>query len=155
MKWERETTKIRIVFDGATSYKGIALNDAIHQGPNLQQDLLSILFRFRKNKVALVCDIAQMYHQVELHNKDKPYVRFLWRDMKTIKEPSIYEFQTLLFGLNAAPFLAFLAQYVSQTNAKKNQELLPRASETVLKSTYMDDCLDSVESIDEAHTLYQ
>ena len=152
VKWERETTKIRIVFDGATSYKGIALNDAIHQGPNLQQDLLSILFRFRKNKVALVCDIAQMYHQVELHNKDKPYVRFLWRDMKTTKEPSIYEFQTLLFGLNAAPFLA---QYVSQTNAKKNQELLPRASETVLKSTYMDDCLDSVESIGEAHTLYQ
>ncbi|XP_015747273.1 PREDICTED: uncharacterized protein LOC107327035 [Acropora digitifera] len=43
---------------------------------------------------------------------------------------------------------------VSQHNAKKNSGELPRAAETVCKSTYMDDSLDSVETVEEAIKLH-
>ena len=39
---------------------GVSLNDVIHQGPKLQQDLFDVLLRFRQCQVAVVCDIAEM-----------------------------------------------------------------------------------------------
>lgn len=53
-----------------------------------------------------------------------------------------------LFGVNASPYLA---QLVSQNNAKINSGELPRAAETVFKSTHMDDSLDSVEDATKLH----
>ena len=55
--------------------------------------------------------------------------------MERFKLPSVYEF-TRLFGINALPFLA---QCVSQSRAMLFRQSHPRASETILKSTYMDD----------------
>ena len=70
--------------------------------------------------------------------------------MDQLKEPSCYEFQRLVFGLNSAPFEA---QYISQKNAKENPKEFPLAAETVLKSTYMDNSMDSVVNKDEAMKL--
>ena len=64
--------------------------------------------------------------------------------MDQLKESSCYEFQRLVFGLNSAPFEA---QYISQKNAKKNQKEFPLAVETVLKSTYMDNSMDSMDGM--------
>ena len=41
------------------------------------------------------------------------------------------------------------SQFVAQENARRNQDHYPLAAETVLKSTYMDDSIDSVENDDE------
>ncbi|PIK56861.1 hypothetical protein BSL78_06264 [Apostichopus japonicus] len=68
------------------------------------------------------------------------------------KEPGTYEFNRLIFGLNVSPFIA---QKVSQENAKRYKEQFPRAAETVLTSTYMDDSMDSVEDEDVAIQLYR
>ena len=65
--------------------------------------------------------------------------------------PKVYEFTRVVFVVNASPYLA---QLVSQHNAKKNFGELPRAAETVCKSTYMDDSLDSVETVEEAIKLH-
>ena len=54
---DRETTKVRIVFDSAARCKGISLNDVMLTGPKLQRDVLKILLRFRLRPVALVADI--------------------------------------------------------------------------------------------------
>ena len=53
--------------------------------------------------------------------------------------------------MNCSPFLA---QYVTQRHAKLLVDELPLASETAIKSTYMDDSLDSVESDNKAMKLY-
>ena len=71
IKPERETTKVRIVFDASAQHQGISLNNAINQGPDLQQDLFQILLRFRKNKVALTCDISEMLMQIEIKPEDR------------------------------------------------------------------------------------
>ena len=85
-----------------------------------------------------------MYLSVELDPKDKACHRFLWRDMSMKQRPEEYGFNCLVFGIKLSPFLA---QFVSQFHAKRYEQRYPRA-EVILKSTYMDDNMDSV--IDDA-----
>ena len=61
--------------------------------------------------------------------------------METKEDPSVFEFERVVFGVNSSPFLA---QFVIQEHARKHQSQFPLGAETVLKSTYMDDSMDSV-----------
>ena len=59
------TIKIRVVFDGsAKTSNGLSLNDILQVGPTLQQDLSSIVFRFRTHHLCFTADIAKIYHQI-------------------------------------------------------------------------------------------
>ena len=64
----------------------------------------------------------------------------------------MYEFTHLVFGVNASPFLA---QYASQFHAQLFQQSHQRAAETILKSAYMDDSMDSVTDEVEGIKLYK
>lgn len=148
---EKTTTKVRIVFDASAKYNEISMNDTISQGPKLQNELFDVLLRMRKNPVAIVCDIAQMYLQITIPERDRCFHRFLWRSLQQDKPPDEFEFNRLVFGVNCSPFLA---QLVAQTHAKRNIEQYPMAAETVLKSTYMDDSMDSVSTDENGVELY-
>ena len=55
------STKLRVVFDGSVkSDSGISLNDCQMVGPVIQNDLFSILIRFRKWKYVVCADIQKM-----------------------------------------------------------------------------------------------
>ena len=97
-------------------------------------------------------DIKEMYLQVEIEERDRPYFRILWRDLDSSREPDVYEFSRVVFGKNSAPMEA---QFVAQENARRHQDVYPMAAETVLKSTYMDDSIDSVETVQEGIQLYK
>ncbi|XP_065190931.1 uncharacterized protein LOC135821860 [Sycon ciliatum] len=148
VRMDKSTTKVRMVFDAAAHYQGISLNDAILPGPKLQRELFDVLLRFRRNSVALVCDVKEMYLQIEIHPDDRKHLRFLWR---TQDEVNVYQFNRLVFGLNVSPFIA---HYVIQNHARQHAVTHPRGAEAVLESTYMDDTLDSVESDEKAVELY-
>ncbi|XP_070560350.1 uncharacterized protein [Ptychodera flava] len=148
---DKATTKTRIVFDASARHYGISLNDVIYQGPKLQHDLFEVLLRFRRNPVALVSDIAEMYLRIEIPPDDRPCHRFLWRDLEEDKAPDEYEFTRVVFGVNCSQFLA---QFVTQTHAKAHTGELPMAAETVLKSTYMDDSMDSVKTVSDGMENY-
>ena len=149
---DKTTTKVRIVFDSSAKTDGVSVNDVICAGPKLQKDLFDVLIRFRRNPVALACDIKEMYLQVEIEERDRPYFRVLWRDFDSSREPDVYEFSRVVFGKNSAPIEA---QFVAQENARRHQDVYPMAAETVLKSTYMDDSIDSVETVQEGIQLYK
>ena len=83
-----------------------------------QSAKFDVLIRFRRHAAAVVCDISDMYLKVKLRYDYCKYLPFLWRQVDQIKEPSCYEFQGLVFGLNSAHFEA---QYISQKNAKKKK----------------------------------
>ena len=57
---EKETTKVRIVFDASAKNNDVSLNDAIEQGPKLQLELFDVLLRFRKNPVAIMCERTEV-----------------------------------------------------------------------------------------------
>ena len=77
--------------------------------------------------------------------------RFFWRYLDEKKSPVIHKFTRIMFGMNAAPFEV---QYVVRHNAEKHQAKYPLAAETVLKSTYIDDTMDSTETENNAIYLY-
>ena len=116
----------------------VSFNDVLLQGPKLQNDLFAVLLRFRRDPVASICDIQEMYLQIKLKPDDRPYYHFLWRDLNTQEDPDVFEFDRLVFGVNSSPFLV---QFVTQQHAQKHQLEYPLGAETVLKSTYMDDPL--------------
>lgn len=57
-----------------------------------------------------------------------------------------------MFGDHCSPFLA---QFIAQEHARQLANEYPAAAETVLKSTYMDDSMDSVVTVEEGIELYR
>ena len=147
----KSTTKVRIVFDFSAKCNGISLNDVIYAGPKLQRELFDVFIRFRRSPVALVCDIQEMYLQIEIEEEDRPLFRILWRDGETDRRPDVYEFCRIVFGKNSAPMEA---QFIAQENARRHRTEYPSAADTVLQSTYMDDSLDSDEDDEKETELY-
>ena len=70
--------KFRVVFDCASTYCGVSLNQVLLQSPNLTNSLLGVLIRFREAPVAVTADIEAMFHQVRVHKTDIDCLRFLW-----------------------------------------------------------------------------
>ena len=139
----RKPEKLRIVFDCASKGLGISLNDALAQGPDLMNNLVGMLLRFRVELVALVVAIKEMFHQVKVDPPDRTFLKFLrWPDGDMAQRPRIYRVTVHLFG--AAPSLncfSFCLKYV----AVGNDEDLPSVErEAIERSFYVDDCLVSV-----------
>ena len=149
---DRTTTKTRIVFDASAKFQGKSLNSEALPGPKLQADMFSILVRFRKELVALVGDVSQMYHQLVLPLEDRPLHKFLWRNLDQSKEPEVYEFLRYVFGGCYCPFCA---QYVWQKHADDHKAEYPLAAEVVKNSCYMDDLMPSVNTVEAAKDMRQ
>ena len=145
----KATTEVKSVFDSSSKFKGRSLNDMMHAGPKLQNDLVDILIHFRS--VALVCDICEMFLQVGLAEKDQPYHCILWHSFETFRPADVYEFLRLIFGDKASPYLA---QDYCQEHAKSHSEEYPEAAKTVLESMYMDEVMKSASNVEKAVGLW-
>ena len=66
-------TKVGVVFDTAAKHDGKSLNDTIWPGPKLQRELVDVLTCFCRAPVALSADISEMFLQVELQDKHRPF----------------------------------------------------------------------------------
>lgn len=146
------TTKVRVVFDAsAKTSSGFSLNEALSVGPVVQDDLLSIILRFRTYPVALVGDIAKMYRQILLHPDDTPYQRILWR-FDPDDPIETYELSTVTYGLSPSSFLATRAL---QQVAVDEGHAYPLAGPAVPKSFYVDDFIGGAQTVEEAIQLRQ
>ncbi|XP_022806104.1 uncharacterized protein LOC111343209 [Stylophora pistillata] len=92
VRMDKSTTKVRIVFDCAAKCNGTSLYDMIHPGPKLLRDLFKVLVRFRRNPVAIACDIKAMYLQIEIEEQDRSHFRLLWRDLGPKRGSDVFEF---------------------------------------------------------------
>lgn len=144
------TTRLRVVFDGsAKTTNGNSFNDIQMIGPTIQDDLISIIMRFRKHKYVMTADITKMYRQVLVHEEDRSMQRILWRP--DISQPiNCYELNTITYGTASAPFLAIRCL---QQLAHENAEQYPVASSVILHDFYVDDLLTGTETVEEAVTL--
>ncbi|XP_065091625.1 uncharacterized protein LOC135712602 [Ochlerotatus camptorhynchus] len=150
LKESSTTTKLRVVFDGsAKTSTGHSLNEALCVGPVVQDDLITILLRFRTFLVALVADIAKMYRQVLVHPDDTHLQRILWR-VSASTVIHVFELLTVTYGL--APS-SFLATRVLQQLAIDEGDAFPLAGPALRKSFYVDDFIGGANSIEEAISL--
>ncbi|XP_063733027.1 uncharacterized protein LOC134860115 [Eleginops maclovinus] len=82
--------QIRVVFDSSAQQSGISLNNVLLTGPDLNNTLLGVLMRFRKDKVAVMADIQQMFYCFLVDEKHRNYLRFLWFNGPTfLRKPSV------------------------------------------------------------------
>lgn len=144
--------KTRIVWDAAAEYEGISLNKCLEPGPNLLYPLIDVLYNFRKGKIGICGDICEMFHRVNIHDSDQHSQRFLWRDCQSNISPHVYVLQVCSFGATCSPYIA---QCAKNKNAREHAEIYPRAVKSILKHHYMDDMLDSVDTLSEAVDLVE
>ncbi|XP_058827602.1 uncharacterized protein LOC131687527 [Topomyia yanbarensis] len=141
------TTKVRVVFDGsAKTSTGFSLNEALCVGPVVQDDLLTIILRFRTFPIALVGDIAKMYRQVLVHPNDSPLQRILWRfsDQSPVQT---YELLTVTYGLGPS---AYLATRTLQQLAEDEGRTFTAAGPALKKGFYVDDFIGGAQTVEEA-----
>lgn len=133
--------KCRIVFDCAAPFQGTSLNRKLLGGPNLTNELLGVLLRFRQERYVVMGDIECMFYQVQVEQEDQDFLRFLWWPEGNVKDP-VEEFRMTvhLFGAASSPGVA---------NTALAKALEIAGYEHHAKYFYVDDYLKSTDSIDE------
>ena len=150
----KATTKVRIVYDASAKCRSEnrSLNEYLHRGPSLLQNLTGILFRFRLNKIAMVSDIDKAFLQIRLQDDAKDVTRFFWlkdRDKLEVENNiQMYRFCRVPFGIISSPFL--LAATIDHHLKNCNNDV----SETVRKNIYVDNVITGTQSCQEAVHLY-
>ena len=142
----KKPDRLRRVYDASAKFMGQSLNDKIYTGPDLLSSLFGVFLRFCEGRIAMAADVKEMYHMLHLPDRDKPALRFLWRDSLK-EEPSVYQFERTVFGEVSAPSRA---NYTMRRNADENGEDLPLGVKAVYQNFYMDDGLPSTDSREEA-----
>ena len=130
--------KLRVVFDCASKFFGSSLNDRVHRGPDLLNNLLHVLLRFRLHQYAFQADVTAMYNQVRVPIYDRDALRFLWMKNDQLLH---LRMSTHLFG---GVWCASASTYALLRTVKDNPDVDSLTRNAVLDSTYVDDCLVSV-----------
>ncbi|XP_034060527.1 uncharacterized protein LOC117538732 [Gymnodraco acuticeps] len=99
--------QIRVVFDSSAQYKNVSLNNVLLRGPDLNNNLLGVLIRFRTEPVAVMSDIQQMFHSFLVRQDHRDYLRFLWfRDHQLDNEVMEFRIKVHVFGNCPSPAVA-------------------------------------------------
>ena len=75
---DKNTSKIRMVFDASARSEGPSLNDCLFKASQLTPLIFDILHRFRSYSVALTSDIEKAFLQISIEPMERNYLRFLW-----------------------------------------------------------------------------
>lgn len=153
---QKTTTKIRVVYDASakTSKDNKSLNECLHRGPVMLNDLCGLFIRFRLHPIALVSDIEKAFLQVSLQPSQRDVTRFLW--VKNIHNPSLnslniqeYRFARVPFGVISSPFL--LGATVETHLDSYGTEL----TEKLKGDIYVDNIITGADNDEDAIGLYQ
>ncbi|XP_017470374.1 PREDICTED: uncharacterized protein LOC108362054 [Rhagoletis zephyria] len=150
LKNTSETTKLRVVFNASMrTSSGNSLNDALMVGPQLQQDLFSVLTRFRTHRFGIIADVEKMYRQVYVAKQDTDYQRIVWRENPS-QPMSDYRLLRVTYGVASASHLAVKSLQQAALNATNTSK---RVVEVVKSDFYMDDLLTGADTIRELTVL--
>lgn len=145
-----QSSKIRVVFDASSKTStGISLNDVLLTGPVVQQDLTTILIRFRTFQYVLVADIIKMYRQILVHRSQTKFQRILWRDDFS-SQVNAYELGTITYGTASA---SYLATRCLKHLAENSRERFPVGAAVLLRDFYMDDMLSGADTLEAVESI--
>ena len=101
IRHDRDTTKVRVVYDASARSSGPSLNDCLYTGPKFNQTIPDILLRFRTHRVALTADIEKAFLMI---SKTEMSSTSCGLRMFHRKNPS-FLFMRVVFGVSSSPFL--------------------------------------------------
>ncbi|XP_014205748.1 uncharacterized protein LOC106637464 [Copidosoma floridanum] len=146
--WQRSDggRRLRVVFnDSSPTSTGYSLNDALYPGPKLQNDIVSVLTRWRFYRVAFCADIKMMFRQIQIRKEDV-HLRVIWSQGENEPETH-YVLLTVTYVEASAPYLALktLTQLCEDEGAA-----FPEAVDAVRRNLYVDDFLTGADDEDTA-----
>ena len=134
---EAKGGKLRVVMDCSAKYDGVSLNSVCFGGPNLINNLLYVLLRFRQYQHAIMADIEGMYMQVKVRTDDRNCLRFLWYDDDG--KITHYRMSSHLFG---GVWSGTASTYAQRRICDDNQ-VSDLVRDVIYRSFYVDDLLRS------------
>ena len=150
---DKQTTKLRIVYDASAKSDGPSLNDCLYAGPTFGQNIMDILLRFRLFRVAVTADVEKAFLMVSVAEEDHDALQFLWVEDIHSQFPRVItlRFARVVFGVSASPFLlnATLRHHI-----ENYREGDPAFVDRFIRSIYVDDLTSGADTEDEALSLY-
>ena len=150
---DKDTTKVRVVYDASARAGGPSLNNCLHTGPKFNQRIFDLLLRFRMHRVALTADIEKAFLMIRIAEEDRDVLRFLWLDDITKEQPQIAElrFTRVVFGVSSSPFLlnATIQHHVEQVQTE------PAVARKLRRAFYVDDVVTGAKDEADAYQLYR
>ena len=148
----RKPDQVRVVFDSSAEYQGVSINKMLLPGPVQTNSLLGVLLRFRKENIALMCDIERMFSSFCVKPEDRDYLRFLWfRNNNPTEKVADYRMTVHLFGNTSSPAIATYG--LRRTADETETEFGSAARNFVHNDFYVDDGLTSQPTEEKAITL--
>lgn len=150
----KKPKQIRVVFDSSAQHHNISLNNVLLTGPDLNNNLLGVLLRFRKEVFAITVDIQQMFHCFKVREDYQNFLKFFWfRDSDPTKDVIEYRMKVYVFGNSPSPAVAI---YGLRRAAYEGEDV--HGSDTrqfIERHFYVDDGLVSLPTNDQAISLLQ
>ncbi|GFQ98718.1 uncharacterized protein TNCT_730361 [Trichonephila clavata] len=135
---DSKTTTLNMVFNASSkTTSGLSLNDILYKGEILQQDLFSILLRFRQHTFVFTTDISKMFRQILMNPDHRDLQMILWKDSAD-GPVKTYKLNTVTYGTTCAPYLA---TRTIQQLARDEGENYPLTASVTIRDIYMDDIL--------------
>lgn len=150
----QKPNQIRVVFDSSAQHKGVSLNGVLLTGPDMTNNLVGILIRFRQEPVAITADIEQMFYNFIVREDHQNYLRFLWFKNNDISgEIMECRMKVHVFGNSPSPAVATYG--LRRTAQEAAQQFGEDAKRFVERDFYVDDALKSLPREEDAISLLQ
>ncbi|CAG7827818.1 unnamed protein product, partial [Allacma fusca] len=145
------TTKVRPVVDASAHERNSpSLNDCLEKGPNLIEEILPLLIRFREKRIGVVADIAKAFLQISVAEQDRNFLRFLWWEDENAKKMVALRHRRVVFGVSSSPFLLGAVIDFHLNRAPAHLEATARI---LRKSFYVDNCVSCVDTKEQLDSL--
>ncbi|XP_072400437.1 uncharacterized protein [Diabrotica undecimpunctata] len=152
LKEESDTTKLRVVFNSsALSSSGHSYNSIQMAGPVVQDELYSIMLRFRQHNIVICANICKMYRQVMVHKRFHPLQLIVWRNNPN-EELQTYALNRVVYGTASGPYLA--TRCLVQL-AIENEKSNPEAARVIKNDFFVDDLITGANSVNQGIILCQ
>ncbi|XP_070203432.1 uncharacterized protein [Littorina saxatilis] len=135
----KKPDKIRGVFDSSAVYEGHSLNSMLLSGPDLTNNLIGILLRFRRDSCAVSVDIEQMFYQFFVDENHRDYLRFFWYEDNDFHKP-LTEFRMCVHVFGNSPSPAVASYGLRKTVASSDKDV----KDFVGSDFYVDDGVTSL-----------
>ena len=150
LKPSSKSTPCRIVFNSSANFHGHILNEYYAEGPQMLNNLLGILLRFREERYAIAGDIKKMYHSIKTTLPDQMTHLFPWRNLEMEKLPQEHAITVVNFGDRPSGAIAIAALHKTADLSIGSRG---EACKVIKENSYVDDILASVENSSDVHRL--
>ena len=152
---DRDTTKIRVVYDASANKNRPSLNESLETSPCLLPKIFDILVRFRVYKYGLTSDIKTTFLNIRIVEVERDFLKFLWISNIEEDEPEVIvkRFISVEFGLKCSPFL-LEATIKYHMEKHFNRDFNSETVEHFLRDLYMDESISGAQTEDDLFNFY-